>query len=679
MKELSYICTLKNKIFLKLHFYIGIAIVLWFVSNSFLYGQMPGGNSNVPPTGEDLFNKDTTQLEQVNKWDDTPPIMYFTTFNTDFQRHEDTSIGRFHHFQHIQPFWGKDLGNEGSAIKNLFFTPYYQPGMSLGYQAFDMHRIQLDSLRLYNTTKPYSIFGFLIGGQAEQHASIMHTQNIQPKWNMAFELGGHTSEGYYQFQKTNSFNASFTSNYQSENDKYNAAIGLVYNRFKQQENGGIANDSFLTNPAYNNRKIIPVALPPYRFSGNLAAVTNTLSNIDFAIKHSYAAWGVSETLYNEDSTAASYQYTPRLTLKHQFHIHFEKYIYQDKAPDSLRYTILDEHISFILGDSVFSAQKWFFIDNKFSLNGYIGKAERLMHLEAGVGTRTDRFATDVLIRNHSETILSNYIFGNIGRVKAQKKQWDYAADAQLYFTGRTAGNFKLSASARKEFGKWIFLRTNLSHVLTNAPYSWENFITNYYERKYDFGKISWTQIAGELQVPLLKLYGGVKNQLIANYLYFDTSLVPQQQTMPFSLIQVFVRKDFRLGIMFSENEIVWQQPTNNAPVNIPLFMLRHILRVETPIFSNAIHFSAGIEGRYHSSYYAHGYVPYFNQFYYQNTYQISNRPELALFFNFKVKGFRAFVLGEHLQQLIWTNSINALGYPAQNAMLRFGFNWSLIN
>src|SRR5690606_4736878 len=118
---------------------------------------------------------------------------------------------------------------------------------------------------------------------------------------------------------------------------------------------------------------------------------------------------------------------------------------------------------------------------------------------------------------------------------------------------------------------------------------------------------------------------------------------------------------------------------NNAPVNLPALMLRHQIRIETPMFKKALQFSTGIEMRYHTAYHADGYTPYFNQFYYQNTYLVNNRPEFMSFFNFKVRRFRAFVIGDQLQQLIWTNVINAPGYPGPNALFRFGFSWVLIN
>ena len=127
-----------------------------------------------------------------------------------------------------------------------------------------------------------------------------------------------------------------------------------------------------------------------------------------------------------------------------------------------------------------------------------------------------------------------------------------------------------------------------------------------------------------------------------------------------------------------DNELVYQQKTGNAPVNIPSVTGRHQLSIETRLFHNALKVATGIDVRWHTAYEPAAYSPFFARFYYQEGYRINNLPETALFFNFKIKNFRAFLMGDQLQAF-GKNIIVAPGYPAQDAMLRFGFNWALIN
>jgi hypothetical protein len=59
--------------------------------------------------------------------------------------------------------------------------------------------------------------------------------------------------------------------------------------------------------------------------------------------------------------------------------------------------------------------------------------------------------------------------------------------------------------------------------------------------------------------------------------------------------------------------------------------------------------------------------------------EINNYPEFSAFFNFRVKRLRVYIMADQLNQSIWPNNLTAPGYPAQNAMIRFGFVWYLVN
>ncbi|RYD68906.1 MAG: hypothetical protein EOP53_28050, partial [Sphingobacteriales bacterium] len=86
-------------------------------------------------------------------------------------------------------------------------------------------------------------------------------------------------------------------------------------------------------------------------------------------------------------------------------------------------------------------------------------------------------------------------------------------------------------------------------------------------------------------------------------------------------------------MFFLDNELACQQATGNAPVHIPALLLRHKIGMTTPMFKSALIVSMGLEARYHTPYYSDGYNPYFNQFYYQDTYRVENVPEVQAFFN----------------------------------------------
>ncbi len=615
----------------------------------------------------------------ISDWDDVPARIYFTTPKTKVLRTIDSSISHIHHYQPTQPWWGKDLGNYGTATRNLLFTPIQKPGLQLGYNVYDMYKINIDNLPFYNTTRPYTDFTFMLGSKKEQHVGIMHTQNITPKWNIAGFLKQVSSQGFYNLQKTKSFTAGANTIYNSDNERYVFKAALVFQNYQQDENGGITTDSFFNEEGYRNRELIPVKLPSKTNNSRLAAVSNALRDWDFYIDHLYAAVGVHDTLYNEDSTALTPIFTPRFTIRHRLHIHSQKQTFKDLNPETERYDFLDRPILFAVSDSIRGTQNLFFIDNKLGLQGTLGKEDNVADVEIGIANKIDRFAINTFVEKEANTFVSNYIYGSLSKEAYKPKQWHYGALAEFYFSGPAIGNFSVRGNVGKDLSEWLALQAGLQQSLNNAPYSFLHYKTSHYERNFDLNPYSITNLYGMLSVPKYQFYLKAGNYLLANYIYFNDSLQIRQQSEAFSLMQISAQKNFSLGIFHLDNEAVWQQATNNAPLNLPAIMLRHQLRIETPMFKKALHFSTGIEVRYHTAYYADGYTPYFNQFYYQNTQLVNNKPELAAFFNFKVRRFRAFVIGEQLQQFFWTNNTNAPGYYTPNALIRFGFSWVLLN
>jgi hypothetical protein len=157
--------------------------------------------------------------------------------------------------------------------------------------------------------------------------------------------------------------------------------------------------------------------------------------------------------------------------------------------------------------------------------------------------------------------------------------------------------------------------------------------------------------------------------------------------------QAWLRKLIKVGNFYLDNELVYQQLPTGAPVNIPTLMGRHQLSFEKDLFHRAIRVATGVEARYNTAYNPAGYSALLNRFYYQDSKYVSNTPELSVFLNFRIKRFRAYIMGDMLQR-IFTDKNTVLYtaptffsggvpytpvYAAQDAMIRFGFTWALIN
>lgn len=658
--------------------------------------QQPGALNRV--------QKDTSKTN-TNQWRNESANITYEKLNSAKRYIPDTSLHTFHR----QPFsqaWYRDLGNLGSPANSLLFTPEYRVGPTLGYHIFDIYRKDVDSLNFYNTTRPYSSFGYILGSKLEQLASIQHTQNVKPNWNFAVDYRRITSPGFYKIQRNTHDNASFTTNFKSLDRHYTLFAAMVYNKQQHDENGGVLRGSQLDSAQYSDRKTINVAYQNDGYSTTRSTVSNVQRDFTVLLQHSYL-FGKTDTTYNEDSTQYNYTLKPVFSITHKSEISTEKHTFKDISPDSFLYVNLFNQGFNAPTDSVITEQKWFWVDNKVLLNGFIGKEDKQVTFSAGLGNRFDQFVaapTKNMVRDSlpkavfvqgydRKSIVSNYLAGEIRKEALQAGAWEYQASTKFFFTGPYAGNFTLNATIGKELknilGSFV---GGFQQSLNSAPYAYTNYANAYTKIDYQFNKESVTLLFASLQSPRFKFSGGLRNYVVNNYIYLREQQQPDQYTIPINITQAWVGKKFRLRGFILDNEIVVQQIDKNVPINIPAVVGRHQISYEGAIFKNALKLATGIEVRYNSKYHPAGYDAILNRFFYQNTLYIENLPQASVFLNFRIKRFRAFIMGDNLQQLIFNKStilhiatpVSNLGniipiYASPDFVIRFGFSWPLIN
>lgn len=686
-----------------------MCLLVVFAAGKSAYGQL---NPVTSPPQDTSMNKTNT-----GKWTNRSARVSFEKLNSLRTYYPDTSIHTFHRRPFIQP-WKRDLGNLGSPVYNLMFTPEYRVGPSLGYHVFDAYRFFVDSLPFYNTTRPYSVFVYNLGSKLEQTASLLHTQNVDANWNFAFEYHKTVSPGWYAIQRTNHDNAALSTSYKSPNKHYTIYGAAVYNIEQHDENGGIADENTLSDTIHYDRKTIPVLFQSPTYSAKRSSVTNILRDFTIMVQQSYT-FGRTDTTYNEDSTKYSLKLTPRFSITHKVEASTEKHTYKDVTPDSMRYIRWFNHpfpnagtgyYTNNGGDSVYSVQTWLWVDNKLLLNGYIGKAEKQLKFSAGVGNRFDRFTTkpfaipipDSLpkivyaVADDRSNIGSTYLEGQIRKEALNAGEWDFNAQGQLFVTGQYAGNLVLNAVIGKGFTKLPgYFTAGFNQQIGSSPYNYNVWGNRFARLTTSFSNEVINVVYATVESPKLKLSGGFRNYTIANYIYLNEREQPSQYSSPFTVSQAWLNKVFRLGSFYWDNELVLQQKLADAPVNVPVFMGRSQLSFEHGLFRNAMKLATGIEVRYNTPYAPAGYSPVMNRFFYQTYRTIENRPEASVFLSMKVKRFRGFLMFDQLQQLLYRNTILFVGspyqtrtdpvtvftpvYAAPDFAIRFGFNWVLLD
>ncbi len=207
-------------------------------------------------------------LKHRDNTDDSITI-YYRFFDSTRIRNLDTTINDFT-TRFPLPAQYVTLGNMGTAAHSLLFSPLMKPGFDPGFHSFDIYKYRIEDTKFYQTTRPYTEMGYMLGSKAEQMINIIHTQNISPSFNMALQYRLINSPGNFQNQNTSHNSYRVNGNYQSRNKRYTVYGVILANKILSSENGGIQNDTVLNKGApYTNRFIIPT-----RLSGNSTATRN---------------------------------------------------------------------------------------------------------------------------------------------------------------------------------------------------------------------------------------------------------------------------------------------------------------------------------------------------------------------------------------------------------------------
>ncbi|MEY3433271.1 MAG: hypothetical protein RL131_1207, partial [Bacteroidota bacterium] len=151
-------------------------------------------------------------------------------------------------------------------------------------------------------------------------------------------------------------------------------------------------------------------------------------------------------------------------------------------------------------------------------------------------------------------------------------------------------------------------------------------------------------------------------------------------------VRAGIQKQTKIGRSFNWYlDLFIQQRTGNAPLNLPWLYTRNRFAYEGKPFRNLV-LSTGLDLRYLSSYFADGYSPVLGQFFYQDIQKISVLPDLAVYANFRIRSFSAFVRVENLNTATTqygfgfkNNNLAAPLYPMPGMVFRLGIFWNFVN
>lgn len=583
------------------------------------------------------------------------------------------------------------LGNTGSATRPYLFATPARTGWDPGFHSLDVYKFNLQNTRFYNTPRPYTELGYMIGTGSEQMIDVLHTQNIKPYWNASFQYRLLTAPGVFRNQRNSHNNIQLASWYQAPNKRYNNYFVYLLNKLSAGESGGLLQDkNYLGDPIYDRRFTIPTVLggsPSIRgsvFSNSFN--TGRQEKESFLFLRQQYDFGRKDSLVTD--TIVIPLFYPRVRFEHNLRYANYRYAFQDlpsaatqNIPDSVYYDSL-YHIKIRMGDSVSLEDRWREISNDFSIYQFPDANNLQQYIRVG---------TELQLLNGRFTSGDKNYYNIIGhgeyRNRTKNQKWDINAFGRLHFAGLNAGDYHAHVSLQRLLSKDLgSLQLGFENINRSPSFIYNQQSSFYLDAPKNFTKENTLHFFGSYYLPKLDVQLRGDYYVVSNFLYLDGYRTLQQESALFNVLRVSGTKSFRLTrYLRLHSDVYVQQKAGGAAVNFPLVYTRNRLSFEGRFFQT-LNLATGLEIRYHTPYKADHYSPVLGQFFYQDSLTLSNRPDVHAFLHMRVRQFKGFIRLENLNTADFSQGFGfkrhnfaAAGYPTPGMVFRFGIYWVFVN
>ncbi len=374
----------------------------------------------------------------------------------------------------------------------------------------------------------------------------------------------------------------------------------------------------------------------------------------------------------------------RLRLQHTLIIKSSSYNYYDNNVIDSQY---QQYFNFsTIRDSLSYKDAWSNITNEFAAITFPDKNNQSQFFKAGLGIQLLKGTFTDTLNTRTQNYHNIYLLGEY-RNRTRNQKWDVEISGKLYLNGYNSGDYHAFISLQRELSKRLgTLALGFQNTNRTPSFIFDPATAFPVSDKQNFSKENITKLSAIYDNPKAAFTLSGEYYLMNNYTYFDSFFVATQDKNLFNFIHVSAEKKFKLTKHWNwYTEVHLQQVTGNAPIHVPFLLTRNRLAFEGNFYTN-LFLSTGIEVRYYSNFKADNYSPFIGQFFYQSAYITANRPDVNLFFHFRIKGFKGFIRLENINTInpskgFTFNKYNFITplYPERPLWFRFGVWWNFVN
>ncbi len=552
--------------------------------------------------------------------------------------------------------------------------------------------------KFYNVYVPTTIMSYSFGGNDYNHKDRLQVDfagNVNRRIGIGGTIDYIYSKGAYEAQAVKDFAFSLSTYYTG--DRYELQMFYNHFNFLNKENGGITDDLYITDPAQLQggvSKIEPKSIPT-----RLSAAHSRVNGDELFMTHAYKMgfWKsvqVNDTLTREEYVPVT-RFVYSFDLQHRRHMFrndnrsqgeaFWKNTYLDPTT-TLEDAYLTQMTNSVGIELLEGFQKW----AKFGLSAYVSyqtqNYKQPTHFRQPELTESEIESLTPLPDNfYIAPTSARHLLWVGGRLNKDKGSlFRYAASARFGLVGDVVGDLELDGNITtrfKLFGDSVKFTAKGEFRNVAQPYLLQNYISNHFAWRNDFGKTRTYRVEGELLIPWTKttISAGVEN--IQNMVYFNSESLPAQYGGNVQVFSARLEQLLKVGILHWNNTVYYQKSSTPTVLPLPELTVYSNLFLKFTAF-HVLKIQLGIDCDYYTKYNGLDYQPATMSFHVQgdNPVKIGNYPFCNAYFTARLSKTRFYVLWSHVNQGMFSKESFILPhYPFNPRRLEFGLSVDFAN
>lgn len=614
-------------------------------------------------------------------------------------------------------------GNIGSPRVSRIYNgqqDYMLGNQFLFTKPYDMALGSVNDCVYTNTKSPitnltWASQGNKINGNDRFRANF--ASNINKDAGIGFKIDYLYGKGYYNHQMQSSLAAKIFGSYRGE--RYQMHAAYILDRTKNAENGGLADETYITHPEYFSTKYAPADMPVRLTSALNRLNVNTLflthrynvgyykiekpEKSELAVAADSVVADSAQTASKETAVKPTGVFVPVAAFIHTAKFDHNKRNYIDNNMSRAFY--IDDF--FPENDSINDLTKYLSVENTLAMEMSEG-------FKPWVKTGMRLFAKHQLTRFSLPDANRNMVFDTYNYITLGAQLFHAKGDIFRY---NVLGEIRTTGADWGEFNVEGNLHFNVPIRKDSVMLDVDGYVRNeepsYYYRHYHAANAWWdndlsnvfrSRLQGHLN--WRKTHVKVAFETIQHQTFFqqmqmlDPNIVVadgedrkegdftnlmygvavKQADKNVQVLTAILGQDFKFGPLVWENEITFQQSSDDTVLPLPKLNVWSNLYFHFNV-AKVLYTDLGADVRYFTKYYGQAYVPFIGQYAVQdvdNRIKVGNYPWINVYANFHLKSCRFYVMYSHVNCSAGHYFL-APHYPTDRRTFRIGISWNFFN